>query len=70
MTVGFYIDNELKDTFNKSALGLNDTYDYNVPVFSISSLTLDFHELVLQNGIVNGSKSLVLLDYILYSYVL
>ncbi|KAE9400424.1 hypothetical protein BT96DRAFT_992938 [Gymnopus androsaceus JB14] len=65
--MGFYIDNELKDTFNKSALGLNDTYDYNVPVFSISSLTLDFHELVLQNGIVNGSKSLVLLDYILYS---
>ena len=71
MNVGFYIDNELQGDFVKPALGVNDIYDYNVSVFSISTLSPYVeHELVIQNGVVNGNKSLLLLDYIIYSYVM
>lgn len=69
--VGFFIDDELKGEFIKSAPGLKGTYAYNVPVFSVSSLAPDVeHRLGIQNGNVNGSESLMLLDYIIYSYVL
>lgn len=69
--LGFFIDDELKGEFIESAPGLEGTYAYNVPVFSISSLAPDVeHRLGIQNGYVNGSTSLMLLDYIVYSYVL
>lgn len=70
MNLGFYIDNELQGEFVKSAPGVKGIYDYNVPVFSISSLAPGVeHRLGIQNGNVNGNTSLMLLDYIIYSYV-
>lgn len=70
MNVGFYVDDELQGQFINRPLN-NNTYDYRVPVFSISSLSPYVeHELVIQNGVVNGSQSLILLDYIMYSYVM
>ncbi|KAJ4482152.1 hypothetical protein J3R30DRAFT_3257170, partial [Lentinula aciculospora] len=65
--MAFYIDGQLVNSFVRPAPGIN-AYDYQFPVFSVSSLEPREHTLVLQNGYVNASKSLVLLDYIVYSY--
>ncbi|KAJ3724235.1 hypothetical protein DFJ43DRAFT_594779 [Lentinula guzmanii] len=67
--MSFYIDGSLKDTFVKIAPGNNDTYNYSVNVFSIDSLIPGSHNLTLQNGQVNGFKSLMLLDEIVYTTV-
>ena len=40
---------------------------YNVLVFADESLALRNHTLVIQNGQLGGSNSLVMLDYIVYS---
>lgn len=68
--MSFYIDGSLKGTFVKTAPGNNNVYDYAIPVFSIDSLSVGMHNFTLQNGHVNGTKSLVLLDEIVYTYVL
>ncbi|KAJ3825275.1 hypothetical protein F5878DRAFT_517111, partial [Lentinula raphanica] len=65
--MSFYIDGSLKGIFVKAALGNDNVYDYSVPVFSIDSLPLGEHNFTLQNGHVNGTKSLVLLDEIIYT---
>ncbi|KAJ3709495.1 hypothetical protein FB446DRAFT_614133, partial [Lentinula raphanica] len=65
--MSFYIDGSLKGTFVKAAPGNDNVYDYSVPVFSIDSLPLGEHNFTLQNGHVNGTKSLVLLDEIIYT---
>ncbi|KAJ3993780.1 hypothetical protein F5050DRAFT_1779506 [Lentinula boryana] len=67
--MSFYIDGSLKDTFVKIAPGNNNTYNYSVNVFSVDSLTPGLHNLTLQNGHVNGFKSLMLLDEIVYTTV-
>ena len=41
-------------------------FQYNALVFA-DELTLGNHTLVIQNGQLGGSKSLVMLDYIVYS---
>jgi len=66
--MSFYIDGQLTGTFVKQAPG-TDGYDYNVPVYVNESLSPGFHKLVLQNGHVDGFKSLVILDKIIYSCV-
>ncbi|KAJ4485551.1 hypothetical protein J3R30DRAFT_3325871, partial [Lentinula aciculospora] len=66
--MSFYIDGSLKGTFVKTAPGNNNVYDYAIPVFSIDSLPLGMHNVTLQNGHVNGTKALVLLDEIVYTY--
>ncbi|KAJ3747281.1 hypothetical protein DFH05DRAFT_1392074 [Lentinula detonsa] len=68
--MAFYVDGQLMGSFVKPALGINNTYEYQFPVFSANSLAPGEHTLVLQNGHVNGTQSLVLLDYIVYTYVL
>ncbi|KAJ4499276.1 hypothetical protein C8R41DRAFT_915489 [Lentinula lateritia] len=67
--MSFYIDGSLKGTFVKTAPGNNNVYDYAIPVFSIDSLSVGMHNFTLQNGHVNGTKSLVLLDEIIYTTV-
>ncbi|KIY53258.1 hypothetical protein FISHEDRAFT_69111 [Fistulina hepatica ATCC 64428] len=62
----FYIDDVQRGTYYKVAPGENG-YEYHVCVFSYDSLSLGDHTLLIQNGLVNGNKSLVLLDYIIYS---
>ncbi|KIK69546.1 hypothetical protein GYMLUDRAFT_509850 [Collybiopsis luxurians FD-317 M1] len=68
--MGFYIDNRLRYTFSQSGENLNSSYEYNICLFAISDLALGDHTLVLQNGQPNATESLVLLDYIVYTYVL
>lgn len=65
--MSFYIDGILKGTFVKTAPGNANVYDYAVPVFVIESLTPEEHNMTLQNGHVNGTKALVLLDEIVYT---
>ncbi|OSD05809.1 hypothetical protein PYCCODRAFT_1361583, partial [Trametes coccinea BRFM310] len=43
------------------------TYDYNVPVYVNTSLPPGPHQLVILNGQPNGNKSLILLDYVVYT---
>ncbi|KIY49193.1 hypothetical protein FISHEDRAFT_72541 [Fistulina hepatica ATCC 64428] len=62
----FYIDDVQRGTFYKAAPGENG-YEYHVCVFSYDSLSSGDHTLLIQNGLVNGNKSLMLLDYIIYS---
>ncbi|KAF5351327.1 hypothetical protein D9758_007971 [Tetrapyrgos nigripes] len=64
--MSFYIDNQLSGTFVQKAPGVPE-YDYHVPVYVNTSLSPGPHTLLLQNGHVNGTKSLVLLDEIVYS---
>ncbi|KAG6837227.1 hypothetical protein H0H93_013095 [Arthromyces matolae] len=54
-------------SFSREPSGDN-TFLYNVPVYANASLIHDNHTLTIQNGHVGGPKSLVLLDYIVYSY--
>lgn len=67
--MSFYIDGVLAGTFVKKAPGVNNVYDYAVPVFAIESLTPEQHNMTLQNGHVNGTKALVLLDEIVYTAI-
>ncbi|KAK7450644.1 hypothetical protein VKT23_012955 [Stygiomarasmius scandens] len=48
------------------APGTND-YEYNVPVYVNEDLSPGFHDLKIQNGHVNGIKSLILLDYVIFT---
>ncbi|THU82342.1 hypothetical protein K435DRAFT_872410 [Dendrothele bispora CBS 962.96] len=65
--MSFYIDGVLSGTFVKQAPG-EQGYDYHVPVYVNESLSPGQHDFLLQNGHVNGTKSLVLLDSIVYSF--
>ncbi|KAJ3879968.1 hypothetical protein F5051DRAFT_401130 [Lentinula edodes] len=65
--MAFYIDGQPMGTFAKPAPGFDDIYEYQYLVFSIDTLVMGVHTLVLQNGYMNAQKSLVLLDYIVYS---
>ncbi|KAI0090027.1 hypothetical protein BDY19DRAFT_98976 [Irpex rosettiformis] len=62
----FYLDGQVVGHFLSVPDG-DTTYDYNVPVYSNALLTPGSHSFTLQGGRVGGSKSLVLLDYIVYS---
>lgn len=68
--MSFYIDGELKGTFIKIAPGNVNVYDYNVPVFTIESLTPEEHNFTLQIGHVNGIQSMVLFDKMVYTCVI
>ncbi|KIK58739.1 hypothetical protein GYMLUDRAFT_141516, partial [Collybiopsis luxurians FD-317 M1] len=66
--MSFLIDGILAGTFLQKAPG-NNNYKYGVPVFSNTSLSPSQHNLTIQNGHINGPKSLMLLDQIVYTYV-
>lgn len=63
----FSINGTIIGTFMKPAPGTNG-FDPNVTVFHSTSLPQGRHDLVIQNGHVNGPKSLMLLDAIAYTY--
>ncbi|KIY45712.1 hypothetical protein FISHEDRAFT_76260 [Fistulina hepatica ATCC 64428] len=44
-----------------------DSYDYNVNVYANTSLSPGEHSLIIRNGQQQGNKSLILLDYLIYS---
>ena len=65
----FFIDGEQVGTFVQPPDG-DTTYDYNVPVYANTSLAAGPHEIVILNGQPNGNKTLILLDYIVYTFVM
>ncbi|KAF5377227.1 hypothetical protein D9615_006346 [Tricholomella constricta] len=62
----FLIDGDIVGTFVKPAPGTTG-FDYNVTVYSNTSLAPGTHTITVQNGHVNGPKSLVILDRIVYT---
>ena len=62
----FYIDGNVVGNFISSPDGTTG-YTYNYPVYSNASLNPGPHSFTLQGGHVGGVKSLILLDYIVYS---
>ncbi|KAF5377159.1 hypothetical protein D9615_006416 [Tricholomella constricta] len=63
----FLIDGQPAGNYTRQPTGEID-FEYNVLVFAHESLTNEGHTLTIQNGHVGGQRSLVLLDYIVYSY--
>lgn len=63
----FFLDNAVVGSFERPPPGQPDQYAYNVMVFSRDSLPPGPHNLTIQNGHVDGEKSLLILDYIVYS---
>jgi len=62
----FFLDGVQVGTYLGAPDG-SPTFDYNVLVYANESLHPGMHSFTLQNGVVNGSKSLVLFDYLTYS---
>ncbi|KAH9891100.1 hypothetical protein C8Q73DRAFT_651697 [Cubamyces lactineus] len=65
----FFIDGEPVGAFVQPPDG-DTAYDYNVPVYTNMSLAAGAHEIVILAGQPNGNKSLILLDYIVYTFVI
>ncbi|KAK0470379.1 uncharacterized protein EV420DRAFT_111051 [Desarmillaria tabescens] len=65
--MSFYIDDDLVGQFVKLAPG-EPGFDYDVPVYSNTSVPAGQHRFTLQNGHVGGMTSLVLLDALVYTY--
>ncbi|KAI0651454.1 hypothetical protein C8Q79DRAFT_899452 [Trametes meyenii] len=63
----FLLDGEQVGRFVRPAPG-DTTYHYNVPVYVNESLPAGEHTITIVNGESNGNRSLILLDYIVYSY--
>lgn len=64
----FYIDDEAVGNYTLYPSG-DPTYDYHVPVYTNTSIKPGAHSFKLQGGSVGGAWSIVLLDYIVYTYV-
>ncbi|KAF9072769.1 hypothetical protein BDP27DRAFT_1445502 [Rhodocollybia butyracea] len=64
----FFIDGVNRSTFTQP-IAPGTLYQYSVPVFSITSLSPGQHALTIQSGHVNGTKTLTLLDKIIYTAV-
>ncbi|THH30166.1 hypothetical protein EUX98_g3998 [Antrodiella citrinella] len=62
----FLIDGQPVGAFSQSPTGATN-YDFNVPVYTNTSIPFGIHTFTLWNGHVNEAKSLVLLDYLIYS---
>ncbi|TFK37491.1 hypothetical protein BDQ12DRAFT_607953 [Crucibulum laeve] len=63
--MSFFIDGNLVGTFVKTAPGIPG-YDFNFSAYLNTSLPPGGHELIIQNGHINGSQSLILLNSITY----
>ncbi|KAH9891105.1 hypothetical protein C8Q73DRAFT_110266 [Cubamyces lactineus] len=62
----FELDNGLNGVFTHAPDG-DDAYQYDALVFSATGLPAGAHTLTITNGATGGKKSLVLLDYIVYT---
>ena len=69
--MSFFLDGNLVGSYRQLPTG-DATYEYNVPVYVNTSLPPGNHTIEIQNGQPNLSKtdSTILLDYIVYTYVL
>lgn len=62
----FMIDGEIDGPFIMSPNGM-DTYTYNYAVYTNDQLSMAEHTLTIINGDMSRSKSLILLDYVVYT---
>ncbi|PBK86299.1 hypothetical protein ARMGADRAFT_1169249 [Armillaria gallica] len=65
--MSFYIDDDLVAQFSQTAPG-EPGFEYNVTVYSNSSIPAGLHRFTVQNGHVGGRKALLLFDAFIYSY--
>ncbi|CDO70908.1 hypothetical protein BN946_scf184829.g16 [Trametes cinnabarina] len=63
----FYIDGKQVGEFVHNPSG-DGAYRYNVPVYANSSIPFAGHLLQIINGAIGGPKSLILLDYVVYTF--
>ncbi|KAJ7585677.1 hypothetical protein C8J56DRAFT_788566 [Mycena floridula] len=63
----FIVDNQVVGTFVNEPQPGQSGFLYNVLVYANNSLADSRHILTIQNGHTDGEKSLILLDYIIYS---
>ncbi|KAH9850678.1 hypothetical protein C2E23DRAFT_759957, partial [Lenzites betulinus] len=64
--MSFFIDDEPVGRYIQAPDG-NTTYEYNVPVYVNQSLSNGLHTITVANGQYGADKSLLLLDYIVYT---
>ncbi len=64
--MSFYIDGKVVGGFWHAPSG-NTSYQYSYPVYSNSSLDPGIHSFTMVGGHIGGVKSLILLDYFVYS---
>jgi hypothetical protein len=62
----FLIDAQVMGSFIREPTG-DGSFEYNILVFANDSLPYGKHTLTIMNGHTDGPKSLILLDYIIYS---
>lgn len=62
----FFVDDVPHGTFTHSPSVAN-TFEYNVMLFSVDSLSHEPHVFMVQNRDVNNNISLLLLDYLIYT---
>ncbi|OSD05807.1 hypothetical protein PYCCODRAFT_1361878 [Trametes coccinea BRFM310] len=64
----FYLDGNQVGEFIHDPDG-DSTYQYNVPVYVNHSVPFAGHLLQIVNGAIGGKQSLILLDYVVYTFV-
>lgn len=65
--MSFLIDSQPVGTFTREPKEDGAALEYNSLVFFSQSLTQGNHTLTITNGHTDGPKSLLILDYIIYS---
>ncbi|RPD58424.1 hypothetical protein L227DRAFT_505266 [Lentinus tigrinus ALCF2SS1-6] len=64
----FVLDGQQVGLYSRPPNG-TDTYEYNIPVYVNKSLSAGNHTIQVHNGELGGNQSIMLLDYIVYTYV-
>ncbi|KAF7791382.1 hypothetical protein EIP86_002396 [Pleurotus ostreatoroseus] len=65
--ISFLIDGQVSGSYTNLDPPNDNTYTYNVCLWANDSIGPGLHTFTLQNGQAGGIKSLILLDYIIYS---
>lgn len=65
----FVLDGALAGSYSLKPPAGTGAYDYSTLVFTNQSLTPELHVLEISNGVPQSGGSILLLDYILYTYV-
>ena len=63
----FYIDDEMVGNFKHTPNGTDGYYNYDVLLYSNTSMAHKEHVFMLQNGRESGQTSLVFFDYLIFS---
>lgn len=65
----FVLDGTLAGSYSLKPPAETGAYDYHTLVFARESLASELHVLEIENGVSQSGGSILLLDYIMYTYV-